>query len=581
MLDLSLHKWYLLCMINGGTVQKIWRYRLKEGKVNMKTTLKLVSAMTAALLMLTGCGSVNDEDNAGAVQAVSETVTSAVKNAELYKSAESSDSSESENAVKAAETSGGIKITVAQGFENSTRYTPSAEEMSVLVQLAVEQYNAILGRDPDAYFRTLDLRGLFAHGDFKAYRDDINKKEGYEGQSSIFNYTVGFESLLWDKVSIDDPSFATGEYWDECEGDWDEEDPETWTSAEDKTLSAYQQALDSMSADFYRTADPYSSNLAGAELSSEYFYPVYYSDRMESFKPVSSGAVPVGVTLYSSLEFDGGKYIEFSADLKDGGETVHIPHIIGWLKDGESGVSVRFSEETLYIRDRSTEISAEEEQALLKLGMEQYNAIITRDAAGYLGTVNLDKALEGITKEDILGFLDSYEWGLTEGFSIVLDAAAHKDHSLTEPFNNDKLLEEKFDNNQQNAARVWYEAAADMTGDITPELLDETDRDEAIRGDLVSNYFADYDYLMNSYGELTPVDLEHVYTDEKPSAEKTDDGRVEVSMYLRYENGEDKRFLGRLEGFIYEDGSMGVYLCDLIPEDGGEEDYIDDSNRRD
>ncbi len=541
----------------------------------MKSTMKLISAMTAAMLMLAGCGSVENENNSGAAQAVSETVTSASQEAEAP------DSSESEPAEKTNAPAESTKYKVAGGFEKCVGYKPSDEEIDTLTELAREQYNAILDRDAEAYFRTLNIRELFDHGDYKGYREALKKHDGEEGYSDVWLYAVRFEDLIFDKATIDNPGFATGEFWADCEDDWDEEDPDTWTPAEQKSLNAYQQALDSMDADYFRTADPYSENLAGMELTSDYFYPVYYSDRMDGFKTVGSGAVCTGVTLYSTLKYDGGKYIEFSADFTDGSETVHIPHVVGWIKDGQSGASLSLTEWTIYGMDRSAELSDEQVQALIKLGTEQYNAIVTRDAEAYLNTLGLEKALEGLTKEKILELWESYECDLPMGFALVLDCAAYKDPSLVEPFNNGELLAEKYDNDQQKAARAWYEAAADQTGNITPELVAEMDKDEAIRNDLISNYFTDYDYLHGKYGELSPVAAENVYADEDPSADKNDDGTITVSMYLRCKNDGEPLFIGRLEGIIYEDGSMGVYLYDIIPEDGGEEENIDDANRGD
>ncbi|MCR5123138.1 MAG: hypothetical protein K6B74_12060, partial [Ruminococcus sp.] len=471
----------------------------------------------------------------------------------------------------------------AAGYEKYAEYSPSDEEMSGLVQLAREQYNAILGRDPDAYFRTLNIREMFDHGDYKSFHETMINHPGREGFSEINRVKDNFETLLWDKVCIDDPTFASGEYWDYCEDEWDEENPEAYTSPEEKAAAAYQQALDTISADFYRTADPYSKNLAGAMLTSDYFYPVYNSDTMDDFKSVGSGAVCSGVTLYSAIKVDGDIYIEFAAEFTDGSETVKIPHACGWIKDGESGALVSLTEWTIYGKDTSVVLPEADEQALIKLAVEQYNAIVTRDAEAYLKTVNLDKALEGLTKEEILKRWESLDYDLPVQFAILLDCATYKDPSLIEPFFNDELLAEKYDGNQQNAAHDWYEAAAELTGKVTPALLDEMDKDESIRGRLLSNYFMDYDYMREHYGELSHIAVEDTFIDEEPFASENDDGTVGFSAFLRYKNGEDTRFLGRIEGVIYEDGSMSVILADIIP-DGevrDEEDYIDDANRGD
>ena len=516
----------------------------------MKTKAKLISAITAAVLMLAGCGPV---ENAASVTDSQDNPAPA-------------EGSGTESTAGTAEGSD-QDIRVAEGFEKCVGYIPSAEELDALSCLAVRQYNAVLGRDADSYFETLNIRSLFC-GDYDEYErrvDDLLENDDYD--SYYYQFTDLYSRLLADWAYADDPSLTYGsedEYWDD---DFEGEDEETSDDAEpDKPFTPARKGFDNISADFYRTADPLDERL-GFELSSSYFYFDYHSDERGSFKPISEGAVPALKELYSSAEADGGKYIEFSADLTDGSETVHIPHVLGWIQYGEYGVSVDFCEWTIYNKDYSVELSDEDAQALIRLGAEQYNAIVTRDAAAYLKTVGLDKSMEGLTAEDILERYDSVELGLPLGFDILLDCASFSDPSLREPFNNDELLAEKYDNDQQNAARVWYEAAAGLYlfGGVTPELLEEMEGDEAIRSELISNYFLSYDYLLSKNGELSPIDAESVYTDEEPYAERYDDGTVSVSMYLCYTSGGEDHFIGRLEGFI-KDGVMGVYLTDIIPD---------------
>lgn len=530
----------------------------------MKSTKEFIAAFTAGMLAvsLAGCGSVEEENKAGAAQTASEAET-----AEVLKN-DTADSSESENTDKteiANETTGDVKISAAAGFENYVNFTPAADEMSALAQLAREQYNAVLGKDPEAYFRTLNIRAPFENGDFDKFRKLSQNAADSSACYDYFGFVSSFESILWDWACFDDPSLLS-------ESSWEDED------GGDVTQTIYQKALDGINADFFKNADPFDKNLAGMEIYASYFYPDYNSDSMEGFKPVSDGAVCSGVELFSAFEYNGCRCIEFSADFTNGGETVHIPYVRGWIKDGEKSVLTFFEEATMYCKDTSVELSKEDEQAIMKLGAEQYNAIVTRDAEAYLKTVNLDKSLEGLSKEEIVKRWESYDCDLPMGFDLMLDCATYKDPSLKEPFHNDELLAEKYDNSQQNAARVWYEAAAELNGKITPEILEEMDKDEAIRGELVSNYFTDYDYLCSKNEELAPVAIEDVFTDDV-IADTNDDGSIFVSMYLRYKDGEETHFIGRAEGCI-KDGKMCVYLYDIIP-DGGEEENIDDANRGD
>ena len=366
----------------------------------MKKISRLTAALAAAAIIFSGCGKLEDSAGTAAAQTTDTAETTGTSQTRAATEAETTLVSD----VSEAPVQTTAEISKAKGYEKYVGYTPTAEELDAVTKLAAEQYNAILAKDADTYYRTLDLKGLFGDGDygkFEDYQIEYWDKGTTENNNDYIIFVDTCFSVLWDKAYIDDPSLMTdsGEEW--RDGDEDEESEE-----QEKPYSPLHKASDSISADFFRTADPHDERLNGEELTGAYFFFDYH-DKIQKdgseYKPLSENAAVSDIQFFSSLKYGDGRYFEFSLTFKDGDDTITIPRVLGWVKTGgECGVELDFDGcWKIYSSDDSVELPEEDAEALVALGIEQYNAIITRDADAYVKTLNLAKLLEAKDKAEL------------------------------------------------------------------------------------------------------------------------------------------------------------------------------------
>ena len=530
---------------------------------------RITAALLAATMALTavGCGDVGEDKSAAA--AVSETGGTAETQA-----AETTAAAASAAETASAGTSGKLltaeekirELGEAEGIDDSSgtrvKYKPSYEEAATLAELAVKQYNAVLERDGETYFETLSVKDMFEDVEFKSIWDElIMFGNDVSARVDVFTY---YSIILIDNVMMN--------HADHFEKRTSTMTDEEFDAFQDEFVHLLAASPDEGTAGLFPKYYP-EITVQYDDLDSSYFSKAELSyllrEEPETGVKTVSGDLTYKVMLTSSEEIGSTKYIMADITVFDGDEELLTMTTAGFINGSKAGVYTDDYEIAAYEAYKAAELAAykaaeaealkaagadedidptniilcplseAEKNILIGLAIQQYNAIVSRDAEEYLKTLNI-KGLFG--SEDTAAEEEKQQ-------SEARDTLGKCVRNVYMTPLRDK---QKLDGGS-------FPASADV---IDEEFIKQAVKAGKSKGDVMMNYVNELFFLNGEDGKCTNAPLSEATFDiEVRETEKAGDV-VYADFCLTFQAQGEEHTLWRCMGWI-SGSKAGVYV-DMI-----------------
>ena len=301
-------------------------------------------------------------------------------------------------------------------------------------------------------------------------------------------------------------------------------------------------------ADLFKEYDPDSERYE--RVYGPYFSYAYLSETMKNEPEAGiktlSGDLTYKVMMIAGEEIGSKKYIMAKITAYDGDEELVTIETLGFLYGSEAGVytdSYEIAAYNAYI-DRLYEqgqydLSEAEKNILTGLAMQQYNAIVSRDAEDYLKTLNI-KGLFG--SEDTAAEEEKQQSGARDTLGKCVRNA------YMTPLRD----KHKLDGGS-------FPASADV---IDEEFIKQAEKAGKSKGDVMMNYVNEYFFMCGEDGKCTNATFSEATFDiEVRETEKVGDV-VYADFILTLQAQGEEHTLWRCMGWI-SGSKAGVYV-DMI-----------------